>query len=73
MKFTSSALSLLLASAVLAHGPPAEDGTERREWTQDDDEELMRKWGFEVSLLQIRSLRFCFLLVWFFKSIVIGR
>jgi hypothetical protein len=58
MKFP--ALPLLLAAHtvhVLAHNPAG--GAEeyaKKEWKQDDDEELLRKWGFEVRTRLLVSL-----------------
>jgi hypothetical protein len=61
-----STLTLLLASQavhVLAHNPAggAEEHA-KKEWKQDDDEELLRKWGFEVRTCLLVSLP---MFIWF--------
>jgi hypothetical protein len=54
-----SALTLLLAAQavhVLAHNPAGGAEEHAKEWKQDDDEELLRKWGFEVRTRLLVSL-----------------
>lgn len=56
-----STLPLLLAVHtvhVLAHNAAGgADDHVNKEWHQDDDEELLRKWGFEVRTCILVSLR----------------
>lgn len=49
MRFTFTALLLIgrLSACARAHSPAEEAG--KGEWTQDDAEELARKWGVDVS------------------------
>ena len=48
---------------VLGHSDKGAAGEEKLEWTQDDAEELQRKWGFDVRLF--RFFLFFLSLIWF--------